>query len=107
MTDLEADASGGAMLALLNGMTDVQLELLEAYNAKELAREWVEENATEEQILEAFLGVTAAAFPLPAKLAQLVLGSSDLQRFARLLYLRSMSSSPPSTDGAPAPSKTH
>jgi hypothetical protein len=104
---LEADASGNAVLALLNGMTDVQLVLLEAYEPKTLAREWVEEHATEEQILDAFLRVTAAAFPLPARLAQLVFGSQELQRFVRLLYLRSMTSSPPSTDGAPAPSKTH
>lgn len=107
LDDLEQDATGASVLNLLTGLTDKQLDLLAVYSPDKLAREWVEDHATEEQILDVFLQVTAAAFPFPAKIASAVLGSRDLQAMVRLFYLGSMSSSPPSTDGPTPPSKTH
>lgn len=107
LEDLEQDATGNSVLNLLTGLTDVQLDLLAVYNPNKLGRAWLEEHATEEQILDAFLQVTAAAFPFPARLAGAVLGSRDLQSMVRLLYLGSTSSSLPSTAGPTPPSKAN
>jgi hypothetical protein len=110
--DLEADDTGAVMLALITGATDLQLELLEAYNPERLARSWVEDHATEEQILDAFLQVTAAAFPFPVTLARVVLANRQVAQWVRLelvrlLYSSSTSSSPPSTDGPQKRSKAN
>jgi hypothetical protein len=105
LADLEEDATGEAVLNLLTGLTDTQLDLLAAYCPDKLGREWLEDHATEEQILDAFLQVTAAAFPFPVKIAHAVLGSRDLQSMVRLMYAAPTNSSPPNTDGPPPPSK--
>jgi len=109
--ELEADDTGTVMISLLTGATDFQLGLLEAYSPERLSRAWVEEHATEEQILDAFLQVTAAAFPLPFKLGRVLLANRQVAQWirlelVRLLYSSSTSSSPPSGGGSPGPSKT-
>lgn len=110
VADVEADDSGAVILAVLTGATDLQLELLEAYNPERLNKAWMEEHATEEQILAAFLQVTAAAYPLVVSGARTLLASPEVGRWARLqlvqlLYSTSSTSSPPSTGGRSDKSK--
>lgn len=106
LPSLSSDLSGGAMLNLLTGMTDQQLELLVAYDTSGRLpdQQWIEDHVSEPQLLTLLLGVTAAAFPLAATAIELVRESSDLQTMVRLAFLRSMSSVPPNTDGPQEPS---
>lgn len=105
---LAKNADGSALLGLVAGMTDEQLRLLRAYDRSGALPpdEWIDDNATDAQILSAFLGVTAAAFPLADTLIQLVRESPDLQSVLKLAYLRSTTSPPPSGDGGPATSSS-
>lgn len=103
---LAAEGTGDSILATLLGLTDVQLDLLASYG-DQLDRAWLEETATEEQVLSALLGVMAASFPTEATLLAVLTDNRDLQNLIRVAYWRSTSSSPPSTDGAPASSKSH
>lgn len=108
--DVEADGSGQVVIGLLTGATDLQLELLEAYNPERLSKAWMEEHATDEQILFAFLGVTAAAYPFVVQTARTVLANREVGKWVRLqllklLYSTSTSSSPPNTDGRSGRSK--
>jgi hypothetical protein len=110
VADVEADDTGAAVVALLTGATDLQLELLEAYNPERLSAEWMGSHATEEQILDAFLQVTAASYPFVISAARTLLASPEVGRWARLqlvqlLYSSSTSSSSPSTGTARAKSK--
>lgn len=112
LAGIESDDTGAAMLRLLTGETALQLEMLEAFNPEMLSAEWVSTHATEEQILDAFLGVTAAAFPTPVALARVLLGNRQVGQWVRLqliqaLYSASTSSSPPSTGGARSKSTRH
>lgn len=102
---LGEDETGSAMLSLLTGQTPLQLELLDAFNPEMLNREWVSSHATEEQILDAFLGVVAASFPTPVALARVLLANRQVatwvrQQLVTTLLRSSTSSSPPSTGGA-------
>ena len=108
--DVENDDTGQVMLALLTGATELQLDLLEAYSG-DLSRASLEEGATDEQILSAFLEVTAAAYPFPVKIGRALLSSPAVARYLRQLLLAvissgSTSSSPPSTVGRRRGSKT-
>lgn len=110
VADVESDDTGAVIVSLLTGATDLQLDLLEAYNPERLSRAWLEEHATEEQTLDAFLQVTAAAYPFVVNAARTLLASPEVGRWARLqlvqlLYSTSTSSSPPSTAGRSAKSK--
>jgi len=109
---IATDTTGQVMIGLLTGATDLQLDLLAAYNPELLSRDFLETHATEEQILDAFLGVTAAAYPFPVKLARTLLANREVARWARLqlvrlLYSSSTSSSPPSTTSRSRRSKTN
>ncbi len=110
VADVEADDSGAVIIAVLTGATDLQLDLLAAYNPERLAKDWLEANATEEQILAAFLQVTAAAYPLVVSGARTLLASPQAAQWIRLqlvqlLYSASSTSSPPSTAGPSGRSK--
>jgi hypothetical protein len=110
--DMESDDTGQVMIGLLSGATEFQVSMLEAYNPQRLSREWVEANLTDEQILTAFLGVTAAAYPFVVQAARALLESREVTRWmrlqlVRLLYSSSTSSSLPSTAGSPSKSKKH
>ncbi len=110
VADVEADDTGAVIIAVLTGATDLQLDLLEAYNPERLSKAWMEEHATEEQILAAFLQVTAAAYPLVVSGARTMLASPELGRWVRLqlvqlLYSTSSTTSPQSTGGPSGKSK--
>lgn len=112
VSQIEGDDTGQVMLGLLTGATDLQLELLDAYNPELLGREFLETNATEEQILDTFLGVVAASYPFPVKLARTLLANREVGRWARmqlvrLLYSSSSTSSPPSTTSPRKHSKSN
>jgi len=110
VADVEADDTGAVIVSLLTGATDLQLDLLEAYNPERLGKTWMEEHASEEQILDAFLQVTAASYPFVVSAARTLLASPEVGRWARVqlvqfLYSMSTSSSSPNTDTAPTKSK--
>ena len=65
------------VLGLVAGFTDLQIELLVAYDHEGRlgGPEWIGDNASELEIYEAFKAVTVAAFPFLA----------DAQRFPQLL----------------------
>lgn len=111
LTEVAGDDTGAVMARLLTGETERQLDLLAAYQPVMLSREWLAEHATEEQILDAFLQVTAAAFPTPVALARVLLANRQVAQWVRLqliqtLYAASTSSSQLNTGGAREPSAT-
>jgi hypothetical protein len=110
VNSVEADSTGSVVMDLLTGSTDVQTDLLAAYNPERMSKDWLEDHATEEQILAAFLQVTAASFPFVLTAARTLLASPEVGRWVRqqivqFLYSQSSSSSPPNTAGAPTKSK--
>lgn len=104
LASLDEQADAASVLRWMLGMTDQQLALLHAYDRSGVlpSQDWLDENATESELLTALLGCTAAAFPLVATLIELVRDIGDLETLIRALLLRSTSPSPPSTDGSPA-----
>lgn len=87
--------------AMALGMTDTMLELLLQYDRESDlgGREWLEANATEEEVYDAFKAVAQLAFPFV----------KDLSRFPALLDLlldtaaKAGSTNSPSPSGASAP----
>lgn len=105
---LSADDTGAVMLSLITGQTALQIDLLEAYSPAVLSRSWVTENLTDEQIFDAFLAVTAAAFPTPVALARVLLANKQVASWVRLqivqaLYTASLQPST-ATPGTPSTS---
>jgi hypothetical protein len=98
---------GLSITALLMSLTDVQLTLLRAYDQQHVLPqdEWLEDNATDNQILTAFLGVTAAAFPFEVTLAEMVLANRQAWNALMAEFRARMSSSLRSTAGPRATSK--
>ena len=98
---------GLSITAVLMSLTDVQLTLLRAYDQQSVLPEgeWLEDNATDNQILNAFLGVTAAAFPFEVTLAEMVLANRQAWNVAMGELRARMSSSLRSTAGPRATSK--
>lgn len=103
---LAQQADGAAVLAFINSLTDQQVTCVKAYDVTGLLPD-LEENATEQQLLAAFLGVTAAAYPFAEAAITALQESSDLQSALRVEFWRSMSSSPRNTAGAIDTSKAN
>lgn len=108
---LEGVADGSKALAWLGNQTFDMVDLLQAYDARGVMpdKEWILDNATDQQVLSAFLGVAAAAHPLAASLIEAASSNSELMHLS-LLALSSAfsahtSSAPPSTAGSPKKSK--
>lgn len=102
MAAVEApNANAETILAFLSGQTDMQLDLLYAYDAKDALpdREWIEANATDAELLTALLGVLAAAFPLAATVIAILRTSPDLQTVFKLAFSGSTSFALPPTAG--------
>lgn len=101
---LAKQADGPAVLNFINTLTDQQLVTLKAYDVDSILPD-LEEVATESQLLTAFLGVTAAAYPFAEVALAALQESDDLKGALRVEFWRSMSSSPPNTAGLPGESK--
>lgn len=108
------DANAGAIMSFLSGMTDVQIDLLMAYDVRyvgdtddtESAGQlpdiaWIRRHSTEPELLRAVLGVTAAAFPFAATIIEMLRESPDLQRAMTeaMASVGSMNGSRPTTGG--------
>jgi hypothetical protein len=105
LPQLEApDATRASIIAFLSGMTEMQLELLYAYDKAGVLpdRGWVEEHATETELLVALLGVLAAAFPFVATALDVLRSAPDLGRALTAYWLHT-STARQSTDGRPLP----
>lgn len=96
--DIEVSGSDwGQVLTLLSDLTDLQVELLVAYDREGRlgSADWILDNASEREIYEAFKAVLIEAFPPLA----------DAQRFPQLLagllpQLLALSGNSASTNGA-------
>lgn len=106
LASLEANASPIAVLAFLQGMPDLQIALIRAYDKHGILPEdaWLRSNATAPQLITALLGVLAAAFPLAATLIELARDSGDVQQLLREALVRSTSGRPAPTAGRAGPS---
>ncbi len=100
---LSDQADGMAVVNFLNSLTSQQLLMVQAYDLDHVLPD-LEENATEPQLLTAFLAVTAAAYPFAEAAIAALQESNDLRAMLRLELWRSMNISLPGTDGAPVPS---
>lgn len=89
------------VLTWLAQQTEPMLDLLAAYDVHgDLPdREWLEDHATDQQVLSAFLGVCAAAHPLAVSVIDAISTNSELMHLA-LVALSSAFSAP--TNTAPA-----
>jgi hypothetical protein len=107
-TEAPDGASPQGLTDLLMRMTDMQLELLRAYDDSGAlpGGDWLEHNATDTQILDAFLGVTAAAHPLEVRVIETALTSQRLINWIQTRAARYMSSALLSTTGRPDTSST-
>lgn len=99
---LDGVADPKELLVWLAQQTEPMLDLLAAYdNATALPdRDWLEEHATDQQVLTAFLGVCAAAHPLAVGLIEAVSSDSELLKAAVMTVARSFSkptSTPPAS----------
>lgn len=108
IADLQGDDTGTAMLNVLLGQLDLMLDLLEAYSPVLLNRQAFAERATDEQILDAFLKVTAAAYPSPVALARVLLANKQVAEWVRLMIVQALYSASlqPSTATPTTPSTT-
>jgi hypothetical protein len=108
---LDGVADPSTMLAWLADQDTSMLDLLQAYDIHGVLpdKAWIEDHATNQQVLTAFLGVCAAAHPLAVSVIEAISSNSDLMRMA-LIALSSAfsaptSSAPASTGGSPKRSK--
>lgn len=108
---LDGIANPTAMLGWLAGTTESQVDLLQAYDARSVLPEaaWIYDNATDQQVLSAFLGVCAAAHPLAVSVIDAVSTNSELMHLALMALSSAFSvptnTVPPSTAGSPKKSK--
>lgn len=104
-------AEAPKIMAWLASQTDDMLALLEAYDAHHVLpeRAWIEDNATDQQVLTAFLGVCAAAHPLAVSVIDALSSNSELMHLTlqALSYAFSgrMNTAPASTGGSRKKSK--
>lgn len=78
---LAADANPLSVIAFLQGMPDMQIELLRAYDTTGVLPDdaWIRSHATAPQLITALFVVLAAAFPLAVILLRLALDNADVR----------------------------
>lgn len=109
---LDGVTKPAALLSWLAGQVEPMLDLLAAYDAHSVMpeREWLEDHATDQQVLTAFLGVCAAAHPLAVGLIEALSSDSQLLRAAVLSMAQAFSAptstAPANTVGRRGKSKT-
>jgi len=101
---LEVDANPLSVLTFLQGLPDVQIELLRAYDAHGVLPDdaWLRSHATAPQLITALFGVLAAAFPLAATLIELARSNGDVRALLRMGWQGSTNGAPKPGAGAPA-----
>lgn len=103
---LSQQADGRSVINFIGGLTEQQLVCVQAYDVDKVLPD-LEEVASEQQLLTAFLGVTAAAYPFAEAAMAALQESSDLQSALRLEFWKSMSSSQPNMAGPQGTSKAN
>lgn len=95
---LERDANPLSVLTFLQGLPDLQIELLRAYDKIGVLPDddWIRAHVTAPQLITALFAVLAAAFPLAATLIELARSNGDVAEMLRLGWRAS-------TNGAPKP----
>ncbi|MCC6619463.1 MAG: hypothetical protein IT341_10555 [Chloroflexi bacterium] len=99
---LSLEANPLVVVAFLQGMPALQLELLRAYDVDGMLPDddWIRANATAPQLITGLFVVLAAAFPLAVILLRLALDNADVRTLLQVSLRQSMSGAPANGAGA-------
>lgn len=99
---LAVDANPVSVIAFLQGMPDLQIELLREYDVDGVLPDdaWIRANATAPQLITGLFVVLAAAFPLAVILLRLALDNADVRTLLAAGLRQSTSGAPANGAGA-------